>query len=161
MTVSRRKPSALRVLCVDDDELMLDFTSMILTDFEFDLLSFNRSTAALRYLKAQGDVDVVISDVMMPEMTGPDLFVACYRHSPELASRFLFVSADLNNARRLVDAAARQVGVLRPPSLLGKQFSKEALLEAVAAVAARVPARSQPGASSSRISDVPLRDSRF
>jgi len=158
MMVPRRKSAALRVLCVDDDELMLDFISCTLADFDFDVLTFNHPVSALRYLTTEGDVDVVVSDVMMPEMTGPQLYAACYHHAPALANRFVFVSADVPNARALVDAAAQQVGAVKFPTLISKQFSKEGLLAAVSAAALR--AADAPHGGSSRSQRV-ARDSSF
>ncbi|MEO6600993.1 MAG: response regulator [Polyangiaceae bacterium] len=144
--VHRGWGSPLRVLCVDDDPLVLESTVRALTGF--DIISVGDSRQALDRLINQRDIDVIVSDVMMPNMTGPDLYVACYRHSPELARRFVFVTGDIPGARELIDAALRsaqgagQPLPFGPPTLLAKPIQNSALVVAIASVAASLPAPS-------------------
>lgn len=136
----------LRVLCVDDDALILKSTVRTLTGF--DIISVRDSRQALERLLSQRDIDVIVSDVMMPNMTGPDLYVACYRISPELARRFVFVSGDILGARKLIDAAFQELRGpgeptrFDPPTLLEKPLQNAALFIAIASVAASLPAPS-------------------
>ncbi|HKO50382.1 MAG TPA: response regulator [Polyangiaceae bacterium] len=136
MTVHRRGRAALRVLCVDDDELVLNGTVRMLADF--DVVRVADPCTALERLCHSDDIDVVVSDVMMPEMTGPELYVACSRHSPVLASRFIFASGDLYAARTLLDAAVERVRAVDAPMLIAKPLSQDTLLAAVAGVVERV-----------------------
>ena len=79
--------------------------------------------------------DVVVSDVMMPEMSGPELYARCFAYSPELARRFIFASADPILAQREIERTAQALGVTTPPPLLSKPTSRSALMSAVATVA--------------------------
>jgi CheY-like chemotaxis protein len=77
--------------------------------------------------------DVIVSDVMMPEMTGPELYARSCVRSPDMADRFIFASGDPMTARRLVASAASYVGAVRTPPLLPKPIWKAALVSAVIA----------------------------
>jgi len=134
MDAYRQNRAALRVLCVDDDELLLERTVHSLTrDADWEVLGFDTPRDALSYLRGQADIDVIVSDVMMPTMSGPDLYLACLNRAPELANRFIFLSGEVTNARRLLGVALRQVQVSEAPLLLQKPVSTETLLAAVAA----------------------------
>ena len=124
----------LRVLVVDDQVLVLRTMSRLLASFE--TTSVSNPTEALALVQSGAQFDVVLSDVMMPELTGPELYVQCQRHSPQLARRFLFASADPAAAQLLIADAAARIGADRPPPLLAKPASRDALLSAVNAVAA-------------------------
>jgi len=129
MSTFRPERGQIRVLCVDDDELILDCAERYLRDFE--VVRFDKPHDALVYVLEGRDVDVVVSDIMMPEMSGPELYLACFQHSPSLARRFIFTSGDIACAHRLLDAAMKTDVTLRMPQLLEKPFSKETLLAAV------------------------------
>ncbi len=45
-------------------------------------------------LLTEGDVDLIISDIRMPEMDGPALFGWLQRERPDLANRVAFVTGD-------------------------------------------------------------------
>ena len=91
---------------------------------------------ALEMLKNGAEFDVVVSDVMMPEMTGPELYARCYVSSPDLARRFIFASGDPTAARALVAKAAKRVGASHAPRLIEKPSSVEVFVAAILATAA-------------------------
>ncbi|MET0793885.1 MAG: hypothetical protein ABW061_20365, partial [Polyangiaceae bacterium] len=78
----------------------------------------------------------IVSDVMMPDMSGPELYAQCFRLSPALAQRFVFASADPVVARQHIAEAVAALGVTRAPALLAKPTSRVALMAAVSAAAA-------------------------
>ena len=92
----------------------------------------------LALLRSGIQFDVVVCDVMMPGMTGPELYVRACQLMPALARRFVFMSADPMMARAMIDQAAARVGVTEPPPLLPKPTSRAALAGAVSAIAAGV-----------------------
>lgn len=75
--VENGKPTAL---IVDDDDVILDLLSNILELERFNILKASSGEEALAHLD-QYNVDVVISDILMPEMTGIELM-------GEIKSRF-------------------------------------------------------------------------
>jgi CheY-like chemotaxis protein len=63
-----------RVLIVEDDPLVMDSARELFQAMGYSTLQANDGTAALRILQRDGQVDVLFSDVMMPNgMTGLEL----------------------------------------------------------------------------------------
>jgi len=129
-----RSAHPVRVLIVDDHVLLLRSMARVLGEYETVLTTSPRNAFAL--LLADGEFDVIICDVMMPEVTGPELWERCFVHSPALARRFVFASSDPIAARRAIDEAAERVGATQVPKLLRKPVSQATLTAAVSAVAA-------------------------
>lgn len=130
----------LKVLIVDDHELILRTMVRMLAGCETVVAGGARE--ALSLLQSDNQFDVIVSDVVMPEMTGPELYERCYAQSPELARRFLFASGSPVLAARLIDQVVARVGAEHAPPLLAKPTSQSTLMAAVTAVAASAPHRS-------------------
>jgi CheY-like chemotaxis protein len=129
-----RKGQPLRVLVVDDHVLMLRSMVRMLAGCETVVTANPRE--ALSILQGGARFDAIVSDVMMPDLSGPELYEQCFRLSPELARRFVFASADPIVARRRIDEKAAAVGAAQAPPLLSKPTSRVALMAAVSAAAA-------------------------
>ncbi|WP_200905714.1 PAS domain-containing sensor histidine kinase [Methylobacterium sp. ARG-1] len=67
---------ALTVLVVDDDPLVLANTAAMLEDLGHAVLEATSATQALRVLRRGESIDLVITDQMMPGMTGAQLIDA-------------------------------------------------------------------------------------
>ena len=128
-----RKSRALKVLLIDDHVLILRGMVRLLVGCHTVVASSAQQAWSL--LQSGQAFDVIVSDVMMPGMAGPELYERCVAQAPHLARRFLFTSADPLTARRMIDEAALRVGASEAPPLLNKPASGEALLAAVSAVA--------------------------
>jgi CheY-like chemotaxis protein len=135
-----RPRSRLRVLLVDDEEIVRRCTARTLSDF--DVVSLGSGAEALELLRTDSDFDAVLSDVMMPRMSGPELYTRCYENHPLLAQRFVFVSGNPEAARTELRRAVQSVGADVAPILLAKPSSREALLLALFAAAAQTAPRS-------------------
>jgi len=123
----------LRILLVDDEDMLRRCTTRILSDFE--IINANGGAQALSILAQDSDFDAVLSDVMMPHMSGPELFARCYRAYPRLAERFVFTSGNPENARAELSRVIEELGAPQP-ILLAKPCSREGLLLALFAAAA-------------------------
>ncbi|HEY5373867.1 MAG TPA: response regulator [Polyangiaceae bacterium] len=139
-TAETRPTEPLKILVVDDHELVLRSMVRLLAGCE--TVVANSPREALSLLQGDHQFDVILSDVMMPEMTGPELYERCYARSPELARRFLFASGAPVLAARLIDQVVARVSAEHAPPLLSKPTSRSTLMAAVAAVAANAPSRS-------------------
>jgi len=123
----------LRVLLVDDEDMLRRCTVRTLTEFE--VVCANSGAEALALLEKDSDFDAILSDVMMPRMSGPELFARCYRDYPRLAQRFVFASGNPESARGELARMVEELGAPQP-ILLAKPCPREGLLLALFAAAA-------------------------
>jgi len=65
--------SDVRVLVVDDDDAVRKFVTRILTDAGYAVDASATAGDALAQVNARHDYDLVLADVRMPEMSGPQL----------------------------------------------------------------------------------------
>jgi signal transduction histidine kinase/ActR/RegA family two-component response regulator len=86
----------LRVLLVDDDELILRSMQRALSS-QFECLGMARAQQALEALRRDQEFDVIISDVVMPEMNGLEFFSRLTQQFPELALRTVFISGGITS----------------------------------------------------------------
>lgn len=119
----------LRVLLVDDQTLVLRATASMLK--ELDVVTVSSAAEALGRLAEGGHFDVVVSDVTMPGMSGPELYVRVRERYPHLAMRFLLLSGDSYGASLLCSAVARREGLSEMPRILDKPVPRDELVRAV------------------------------
>lgn len=108
-----------RVLVVDDDAMVRRSTRRILERRGFVVLEAASGAEALREVERAEDIDVVVTDLVMPAMSGPDLARELRKARPRL--RLLFISgyaADTAAEREELDGGA---------AFLQKPFTPDAL----------------------------------
>jgi CheY-like chemotaxis protein len=76
--------SSLRVLAVDDDALVLTNTSAMLEELGHTVLQVASADEALDVLKRDGDIGLLITDHVMPRMTGAQLIAEVATAWPRL-----------------------------------------------------------------------------
>jgi two-component system cell cycle sensor histidine kinase/response regulator CckA len=74
--------SSTRVLVVDDEKPILEFAARALGAAGYDVLRASSPSRALEIIQGGRAVDLVVSDVVMPEMQGPQLLQEIQRVSP-------------------------------------------------------------------------------
>ncbi|MBF0296845.1 MAG: response regulator [Magnetococcales bacterium] len=62
----------VKILCVEDDAQLLSLYRRVLTEHGFEVLTANNGKAGKRMLK-ETPVDLVITDILMPDMDGLEL----------------------------------------------------------------------------------------
>lgn len=97
--------NAFRVFVVDDEKVIAETLTIILNQSGFQAESFTNPIEALEGARTSTP-DLVISDVMMPEMTGIELAVAMKNEYPEC--KILLFSGQAATADLL--KAAREQG---------------------------------------------------
>ena len=69
------------ILCVDDNEQSLSYRKIMLETRGYRVASYSRGEEALERFK-QGGVDLVVTDMAMPGLDGPQLIAAIKHLSP-------------------------------------------------------------------------------
>jgi len=72
------------VLLVDDDELVLSSAAAIIEDLGYRVIAVDSGEAALKIIDSAADIDVLMTDQAMPEMTGLQLAKATAEKRPHL-----------------------------------------------------------------------------
>ena len=93
-----------RILCVDD-EPMIARTVQRLLKKEHDVVLAGSGRQAQELLQQDRNFDLVLCDLMMPDVSGVDLYLWLQEHLPDLARRVVFVSggAFTPRSRRLLE----------------------------------------------------------
>lgn len=86
----RRRP---RVLVVDDERTFTDLLATFLEDEGYDVDRAYDGDEALRTLRPGGLPDLVLSDVMLPKLSGPELLALARRRFPARQLPFVLLSA--------------------------------------------------------------------
>jgi DNA-binding response OmpR family regulator len=76
------------VVCVDDDPQVLTAVKRLLRREPYDLLTTDKPSTALRWI-GKRRVDLLITDLKMPEMSGTDLIKVVEERSPQTMSLIL------------------------------------------------------------------------
>jgi signal transduction histidine kinase/ActR/RegA family two-component response regulator len=121
-----------RILLVEDDPRVRTATVGALEDLGYDPVSCSGGAEAMRLFVAE-DFDLVISDVVMPEMTGPELIRELRARRPDIA--VLFVTGFVGDGEN---------DELVGSELLRKPFTVAALAAAVAQALSRDASGSHP-----------------
>jgi PAS domain S-box-containing protein len=102
-------PERRRVLVIDDEQGILDVVGQMLRAHE--VAGTLRAEEALAWIDAGQRYDLVLCDLMMPDMTGMDFFAALSRRCPELAERVVFITggAFTPRARAFLDAVPNRL----------------------------------------------------
>lgn len=102
-----------RIMVVDDDPLMCEVLEAMLSS-DYDVTAFTSPRAALAAL-LEDEVELVLCDVMMPDLSGIDLYERLVRERPELASHFVFLTGGAFTERARVFLKRIDVPVIAKP----------------------------------------------
>ncbi|MCS5638675.1 MAG: hybrid sensor histidine kinase/response regulator [Myxococcota bacterium] len=86
---ARRSESSLKILIIDDEEQVLRYLSASLS--HHDVSTQTRGRKAIDEI-VQGDFDIIVCDLMMPEMTGMEIHAELKDRCPAAADRMLFMT---------------------------------------------------------------------
>lgn len=119
--------AALSILVVDDDPLVLTNTATLLEDLGHQVIAVADGESALKALRQNGALDILVTDQMMPGLTGteladivaaerpqlPVLLVSGYAELPEGSNR-LHILAKPFTQRSLIKAIVETLGRTTP-----------------------------------------------
>ncbi|MBI2394132.1 MAG: response regulator [Deltaproteobacteria bacterium] len=102
-------PVRRRLLVVDDEPALL-LTLHCLLDADHDVVTAAGGREALGHMLEDPPFDLVLCDLAMPDLDGPDLYDQVRRRRPELADRFVFMTggAYTNKFKSFVECSGRR-----------------------------------------------------
>lgn len=107
------------VLLVDDEEIVRASTAAMLSELGFEVLEAGSGEEAMQTIGGAKEIDLLVTDHLMPGMTGTDLALTARTTRPELQVL-------------LVSGYAEREGVDPSIPRLSKPFRKDELAEAIA-----------------------------
>ncbi|MEE4450917.1 cell cycle two-component system response regulator CpdR [Novosphingobium resinovorum] len=101
----------IRILLAEDDDAMRTYLARALQNAGYSVVAVDRGTEAIPHLK-NDDFDLLLSDIVMPEMDGIELAQKCAEISPSTKVMFItgFAAVTLRASRE-----APQAKVLSKP----------------------------------------------
>ena len=109
---------------IDDDEAVRQSLDFLLQSARFKTRTYE---TALAFLNALPDISsgCIVTDVKMPEVSGPEFYAAVKRKGAALEQRLIFVTGDLMNAETLkfIESTGR--------AWLGKPFDIAAITRTI------------------------------
>jgi CheY-like chemotaxis protein len=118
-------PAGTRILLVEDDDGVRELMADVLETAGYSVVAAGRPLRALELAPSLGPIDLLVTDVIMPGMSGRELARKLIEGQPGL--RALYVSGYAG------EALARHGGIDRGERFLQKPFSERGLLASVAA----------------------------
>lgn len=90
----------IRILLAEDEDAMRTYLARALENAGYEVIAVDRGTAALPLLE-MGDFDLLLSDIVMPEMDGIELAQRCAEISPQTKVMFItgFAAVTLKASR--------------------------------------------------------------
>lgn len=92
-----------KILVVDDDPFVLESVSTILSDYHYSVVSCSHAREAMGLVR-ENSIDVVLTDIKMPDISGLELLDNLHKFNPQLPVILMTGYADLDIA---VDAVKK------------------------------------------------------
>ncbi len=110
------------ILLLEDDPATVEVLSAFLQEHNYRVLTAKDGVQGLKYIMA-GDYDVVICDMLMPNLPGDMFYLAVERTKPHMCKRFIFITG-YSGDQRIRAFIAKIKGLI-----LFKPFEMQLLLD--------------------------------
>jgi two-component system, cell cycle sensor histidine kinase and response regulator CckA len=118
------QPSAITILAVDDDRDVLDLVQAVLRGAGYRVLRAEGGRQAIEVYENEGEpVQLLLTDVMMPDLTGPVVAERLRSKQPDLQVLFISGCHDADLLQRFVTRKGF--------AMLPKPFTMQSLLRGV------------------------------
>ncbi len=96
-------PGNGKIVIVDDEDMVLtSLNSFLALETEYEVSIFTSAQKAIEYIK-ENDIDLVISDYLMPEMDGMSFLAEVKKINPQIPRIILTGYADKENAIKAIN----------------------------------------------------------
>jgi CheY-like chemotaxis protein len=89
--------SAANILLVDDNDDVREITALLLSDSGYNVVEAANGQTALCIMDGNPEIDLLIVDEFMPEMSGIELVERARSQRPELKA--IFITGNVNHGR--------------------------------------------------------------
>jgi len=127
METLRKEPESskgIRVLLVDDEPHILKSYSRILPD-RYEMITAQSGKEALDILRSDPGFDAVLCDVMMPDISGKEVYEQAIEENPNLLDKFIFITGGAFTKQ------TREFILSMKHACLEKPFKAEEMIEAI------------------------------
>lgn len=83
------------ILLVDNDDAVREIATIALRRFGYTVVAARTAEEALEWVASGGEPDVLLTDVVVPEIDGPTLAQRCVAERPDLQILFISGYADM------------------------------------------------------------------
>ena len=111
-----------RVLVIDDEPMIANVIQLALSD-QHEVAVVDRASDALALFERGKTFDLILCDIMMPDLSGPTLYATMVRRWPQLAPRIVFMTGGAFTPETEVFVKSF------PSRILSKPFTVERLLQ--------------------------------
>lgn len=108
----KEQKDSIKILVVDDEEVMLKLVSNILSDEGYKVSSLSNSLKALERIKEE-EFDLMIADIKMPDLDGIELVKKAHQVRPNLGALFMTGYASVSTAKEALKEGAYDY-ILKP-----------------------------------------------
>ena len=122
--ISDASGSFKSVLLLDDESDLSEVLKAYLEEHGFRVICVKNGVEGLKKIIEQ-DFDVILCDMMMPQLPGDMFYIAVERVKPQLSKRFVFMTGHKNDKK--IDEFIRRVKGL----MLFKPFQPHELIEMI------------------------------
>lgn len=85
----------MKILIVDDEEMVRELLAEFFSGEGWDTVTASDGQGGLEEVSRHPDLDIVLSDVMMPRLNGWDFLTQLLLRQSPLAQRFIFMSGNI------------------------------------------------------------------
>ena len=117
-----------RILCIEDDEDMVDLIRLILTRRGFEVFGANRGASGLEIIRKEKP-DLVLLDLMMPEMDGWEVYQQIKSDEATKNIPVIVVTAKAQSIDRVLG-----LHIAKVDDYISKPFSPQELLDSIESV---------------------------
>jgi len=118
--------AAARILVAEDNQMILEYVKNLLEGAGHAVLAAATPEAALELAREEQDFDLLVTDVVMPQMNGPELYERLRETRPELDVLFMSGYSDS------VELTGKQGE--NAVNLIAKPFTSELFLQRIGAI---------------------------